>query len=172
MYVSAEKLKEIYRDLDSPAIFEKLRTGGLTPEARELALAELATRKQAVAPEDVAPVAAPVRAPVGGAGSQLAMRVLFVVYVVFLALCAVVLVADPPRGTQPHGSYDGMIGMIASAAAGLPWTFVGVFLLGAVPMANRLFLLLGEFGIVALCWGGAALNLVLFRRYFTRSAWR
>lgn len=97
-------------------------------------------------------------------------RVLWVLYLVFLALCAVVVAFDPPRGGPANGSVAGAVGLLASAAAGMPWTFAGMFLIELSATAGDLLFGMGEPGVTLLCWAGAALNLVLLRRAFRRAA--
>lgn len=96
-------------------------------------------------------------------------RVLWVAYLVFLALCAVVVAFDPPRGGPANGSVAGAVGLLASAVAGMPWTFVGMFLVELSSTASDLIFGLGELGVSLLCWAGAVLNLVLLRRAFRRA---
>ena len=95
-------------------------------------------------------------------------RGLFAAYLMFLALCAVVVAFDPPRGGPADGSVAGAVGLLASAVAGMPWTFVGMFVVELSSAASELIFGLGDLGVTLLCWAGAALNVWLLRRWMRR----
>jgi hypothetical protein len=168
-YVNPDHLKAVYRSLDAATIRDKLDSGELTVQAREIAQAELAARGP-----DEAPRSAPLKIyadaeappPTGTSLGRTAMRALFVLYLLFLMACFAALMFDPPRGSAPHGPYAGFIGIVASAAAGFPWTLIAAYGVGVIPFAGKLVMALGETGIVVACWLGALLNLFLFGLYF------
>ena len=97
-------------------------------------------------------------------------RAVWVLYLVFLALCAVVVALDPPRDGPADGSVAGAVGLLASGVAGMPWTFVGMFVVELSSAASELLFGLGELGVTLLCWAGAALNAWLLRRWMRRVA--
>ncbi len=96
-------------------------------------------------------------------------RALLVAYLVFLALCAAAVAFDPPRGGPADGSVAGMVGLIASASAGMPWTLIGMFIAELSSTASDLVFGLGELGVTLLCWSGAAFNVYLLWRLARRA---
>src|SRR5580765_6614100 len=121
MYVSREELTENLKGLDTASLREKLRIGGLTKDAKELILEELA-RRGSIGDDsnEVEPVdeLEPVEQDFPSVGATLSTRgrpfvkIAFVLYIVFVGLCALITIADPPWQTPSQGTWEGMLGGI------------------------------------------------------------
>ena len=171
MYVSRVQLEEAYRALDSASIQSKLLSGGLTAEARDVAIAELAARKLAgeIIPHAHSAAAAMPTPLRRGSSHRTAAKVLLGLYIAFVVLCLLVLLVDPPWGAPKSGAYAGMLGLIASSAAGFPWSFILPNF--AAKLSWPLYLALNNHPLLILyvCWLGALINFGLFWFYFRKT---
>ena len=141
MYVSREQLEQTYRTLSTSELLARLRSGSLMPEARLVAQAELALRTQTGESVEVsAPPPAPPRAPASHSGTRplwtYALWAGFGVYLGFLGACLIATMADPPSNLDKAGAYSGMIGLIASEAAGFPVSTVATVIFGGLFMTK------------------------------------
>jgi hypothetical protein len=176
MLVSREQLEQNFRKLDSALIRGRLASAELSPEAREVALAELARREQAGEPvlsssplppassssAASAPAASsPAQALLNALPDRSVMKVLAGLYAVFVLLCLIVMLFDPPWVTSTHSIGTGMLGGVAALALGLPWDLVLINFLGAKAGGSMAAYLL-------VCLGGAGINVAFFVWYFRR----
>jgi hypothetical protein len=169
MLVSREQLEQNFRKLDSALIRGRLSSADLSPEAREVALAELARREQAGEPVLAAPPGKPPpsSSPSSSPGESLrnalpgrpVMKVLAGLYGAFVLLCVVVMLFDPPWVTSTNSIGTGMLGGVAALALGLPWDLVLINFLGAKAGGSMAAYLL-------VCLGGAGINVAFFVWYF------
>jgi hypothetical protein len=164
MLVSHEQLEQNFRKLDSALIRGRLASADLSPEAREVALAELARREQAGEPVPALPADKP-RSPgqslLDALPGRPVMNVLAGLYGAFVLLCMVVVLFDPPWVTSSQNIGTGMIGGVAALALGLPWDLVLINFLGAKAGGSMAAYLL-------VCLGGAGINVAFFVWYFRR----
>lgn len=79
------------------------------------------------------------------------LRLIFFLYLVFVIACGFVTLLDPPWGVHSVGTWGGMFGVMASAAAALPWSLL--LITANVSLSD-------EVGLVVF-WGAAVMNLVL-----------
>jgi hypothetical protein len=164
VYVDPDELRRNLEALDSATLQAKLQSGALTKEARAVALAILQARGITSGAEvpPAAPVTklvrpAPLRTPLPG---RTIAKVLFGLYVVFVLLCTFVVFMDPPWVPPRNGTWEGMIGFMASVAAGAPFSFV-VLLTQAGHISDA--------QAVAANFGCVVLNLVLFVLFIRRT---
>lgn len=165
MYVRPEQLKANLEAMDSESIRAKVRSGRLTAEALEVANAVLAARGEAVQAGSHMVPSRPKTAPnltrrANLRGWSIAL-VAFYSYLAFAVLCAVVVFADPPWATPSNGTWAGMLGGIASLAAGLPWTYLYLKTVGATA---------GGAALATVAGLGVSVNVVLFIGYLGRAS--
>jgi hypothetical protein len=164
MHVSPEQLQSNLEALDSGDLLARVHSGALPDAALQVALGILKARgvdagpRAAVAPPALptVPATAPRKPWPGGS----AVRVLLGLYVVFVVLCTFVVFMDPPWVPPRNGTWGGMIGFLASLAAGAPWSFLML-----VTQADRL----SQMQFVMVDFACVALNLVLFGMYIRRT---
>jgi len=94
------------------------------------------------------------------------VRIWFVLYALFLALCAYTVWYDPPGQSVVGRSVGaGMAGFLAAAAAGFPWSVL-LFPLGSICESMRhpavCGALLSDQGFTVMCGIAAVVNLVCF----------
>lgn len=162
MLVSRDQLEQTFRKLDSAMIRGRLLSADLSPEAREVALAELARREQAGEPALAAPVEkppSPAQALLNALPGRPVMKVLAVLYGAFVLLCILVILADPPWVSSSHNIGTGMLGGVAALALGLPWDLVLIKFLGPSSGGSMAAYLL-------VCLSGAGVNVAFFVWYF------
>ena len=163
MYVSREELTENLGRLDTANLRGMLRAGGLTKDAKEFILEELARRGSiGDVSNEVEPIeqgCSSVEATPLAQGRSFA-KIAFTLYIVFVGICALITIIDPPWQTPAQGTWEGMLGGIATFGAGLPWTYLlaSMAVYSASPMK-----------FVALSWSCVVLNFVLFALYFRRT---
>ena len=168
MHISPDKLRETYRTLDSATIRSKLVSGELTDLAREMATAELASREST----GESPIAPPPPSKtnterlLNALPGRSTMKVLLAMYIVYVLVCVLVVAADPPRDEATSRGYDGFFGVMATFAVGLPWSFLAVVLLRSVPFLGYYVYLVSPTSLLAFCWIGVPVNLLLFWLYF------
>jgi hypothetical protein len=125
MYVSPSQLADNFRKVPTRELLARIESGHLVPEALSIATAELQSRRargENTEPSQAVTIPSP---PVSKTtGAQVLWRVAFVAYLLFLGLCLAGTLADPPSNLSKPGPYAGMIGLIASSAAGFPLSFV------------------------------------------------
>ena len=178
MYVNHEQLQRALAALDSATLRTRLDSGELSAQARTIASAELQRREAGGAAPAASPPAscavpsapAPVdpnagvpyavpRAP-GFTLPRPLLKAALVVYVLVVLLAVMVVVADPPWVPPRQGMWSGALGTFASIAAGLPWSLLLLFKMGAT---------LGTTLFITLCWLCVPVNLALFAVLFRRS---
>ena len=162
MHVTPEQLLANLEALDPTTLEAKLRSGGMTPEAAAIAHELLAARGvvvEAAPPAAPPPVARPEPPPAPLPGGRI-VKAAFVLYLLFLLLCTVAVIGDPPWSRPGNGTWEGMIGSIATFGAGFPWTYL-YFRSPFVSSNMTPFLLVALAGVVA--------NVVLFTRYLRRT---
>ena len=130
MHVSPSQLADVFRKMPTGELLARIESGNLVPEALSIATAELQSRHaRGENTEPNRPVTIPSPPASKTTGAQLLWRVAFIAYLLFLGLCLAGTLADPPSNLSQPGPYAGMIGLIASFAAGFPLSFVvGSFL--------------------------------------------
>lgn len=164
MYIDPEELRRNLQAMDSATLQSKLQSGALTKEARAVVLEILQAR--GIAPDAQSLQAPPVtklvreaalRTPLPG---RTIAKVLLGLYVVFVCLCTFVVFLDPPWIPPRNGTWEGMIGFMASVAAGAPFSFVVL-----LTQAGRI----SDAQAVAANFGCVVLNLVLFVLFIRRT---
>lgn len=126
MYVRPEQLRQNLESLDSAQLQAKLLSGQLTSEARALTLDILAARGVAVdaasvPPTSVALTQGPHSPPNPWPGRGVA-KVVLALYGTLVVICSAIVFLDPPWVAPRPGTWEGMIGMLASEASGAPWS--------------------------------------------------
>ena len=94
-------------------------------------------------------------------------RIAYFAYLLFLGLCLAGTLADPPSNLSHSGPYAGMIGLIASFAAGFPLSLVVGSLFGTVAHSGSAKWAAQGNVIVLSFWVCAGIN-VLFLRWLGR----
>ena len=168
MYVSREELTENLRRLDTASLREKLRIGGLTKDAKELILEELARRGSI---GDDSNEVEPVNEVTGRTGLPFGRRNPFDAWQTLCQNC-LRSIHRLRRTLRSHchrrsaladaltGHMGGYAGGIATFGAGLPWTYL---------LASAAVYSASPMKFVALSWSCVALNFALFTLYFRRT---
>jgi len=125
MHVSPSQLADNFRKMPTPELLARIESGDLVPQALSIATAELQSRRAGGENTELSQAATiPSRLASRTTGAQTLWRVAFVAYLLFLGLCVAATLADPPSNLSHSDPYAGMIGLIASFAAGFPLSFV------------------------------------------------
>jgi hypothetical protein len=137
MHVSPSQLADVFRNMPTRELLARIESGDLVPEALSIANAVLQDRRARGEDTEPSRTATNLCAPTSKMpGTQTLWRVAFVAYLLFLGLCLAGTLADPPSNLNHSGPYAGMIGLIASFAAGFPLSLVVGSLLGTFALSG------------------------------------
>ena len=127
MYLQPEQLRKNLQALDSETLIAKVQSGQLTADASAVAQAVLKERGVETTTASAPSLPHGLTNATQASAQKSAAGTLLVLYVAFVIVCVLVMFADPPWVKPANGSWQGMIGFLASLAAGAPWS-IGVLL--------------------------------------------
>lgn len=162
MHVSPSQLADVFRKMPTRELLARIESGDVVPEALSIANAELQARRARGEHTELSQgVTNPGPPASKTTGTQMLWRVAFVAYLLFLGLCLAGTLADPPSNLSHSGPYAGMIGLIASFAAGFPLSFAVGGLLGTFALSGSAKWAAQGYVLVLSFWACAGFN-VLF----------